>query len=51
MALHLEIDALDQLRLEDERAAGYERNRSGGFGRRGSTRKADVRQGFASRKG
>lgn len=35
VALHLEHDALVQLRRADEEAAGYRPNRAGGHGRRG----------------
>lgn len=46
-ALHLERDALEQLAIEDERANGFVRNRPGGDGRRGETRRPDVRHGLS----
>ena len=46
VALHLEQDALEQLAVEDEVAGGFRRNRPGGNGRRGETRRAAVRQGL-----
>ena len=45
VALHLEVDALDELRKADERANGYVRNRPGGAGRRGELRRADLHVG------
>lgn len=46
VALHLDEDAFDRLRREDERANGFVRNRRGGNGRRGEPRKARVREGW-----
>ena len=46
VAKHVQVDALDQLRQEDERAGGFRRNRPGGSGRRGETRRAAIRQGW-----
>jgi hypothetical protein len=46
VAIHLEIDALEQLAIADERANGFRRNRPGGNGRRRESRKAEVRHGF-----
>ena len=46
VALHLERDAMGQLKIQDEEANGFRRNRPGGNGRKGEPRKADVRQGF-----
>src|SRR5438552_1804594 len=45
VALHLEVDALDQLRVHDEQANGFFRNRAGGWGRERELRRADLRQG------
>lgn len=45
VALHLEEDALDQLKIQDEKANGYRRNRPGGAGRRGEIKRADIRDG------
>ena len=45
VALHLEIDALGQLNKDEERGAGFLRNRPGGNGRRREIRRADVRYG------
>jgi hypothetical protein len=39
VALHLEYDAFEELTKDDERAAGWQRNRPGGNGRRGEHRK------------
>ena len=49
VALHLDVDALGELKQEDERAAGFERNPAGGYGRRGTPKRADVREAFESR--
>jgi hypothetical protein len=38
-ALHLEYDAFEELTKEDERSAGWVRNRPGGNGRRGERRR------------
>ena len=46
VALHLEEDALDQLKIQDEQANGYRRNRPGGAGRRGEIKRADIRDGI-----
>ena len=46
VALHLEVDALDALRKEDEEAAGWVRNPPGGGGRRGRIRRVEIRQGW-----
>jgi hypothetical protein len=46
VALHLEEDAFDRLRREDERTNGFVRNRQGGNGRRGEPRKARVSEGW-----
>jgi hypothetical protein len=46
VAIHLEIDALEQLAIADEQANGFRRNRPGGNGRRRESRKAEVRHGF-----
>ena len=45
VALHLDEDALDQLKIQDEQANGYRRNRPGGAGRRGEIKRADIRDG------
>lgn len=46
VAKHLQRDAIDEMRQEDERAAGFDRNPRGGFGPKGQPRRADVRQGW-----
>lgn len=45
-ALHLERDALEILAKDDEEAAGFVRNRPGGNGRRGETRRAERTYGL-----
>lgn len=46
VALHLEGDALELTAVVDERASGFERNRRGGWGRRGEPRRTRVRLGL-----
>lgn len=46
VAIHLEVDALDTLRVQDEEANGFFRNPRGGSGRKGQTRRAAIRQGW-----
>ena len=50
VAIHLEVDALQRLAIEDERAAGWARNspRQRRVGGR-EVRRSDIRHGFGSR--
>ena len=43
VALHLEVDALEELAKQDERACGWVRNRPGGNGRRGEAHRPSAR--------
>ena len=43
VAIHLEVDALEELAKQDERASGWVRNRPGGNGRRGEARRPSAR--------
>ena len=45
VALHLDEDALEVTAVVDERANSFERNRPGGWGRRGEPRRRAVRYG------
>lgn len=45
VAIHLEVDAMERLSMEDEWASGFVRNRPGGGGRRGEVRRPDLRTG------
>ena len=50
VAMHLERDAMEELSKADEVANGWVRNRPGGNGRRGETRRASARQGYDRRR-
>lgn len=43
VALHLEVDALEELAKQDDRASGWVRNRPVGNGHRGEARRASAR--------
>jgi hypothetical protein len=46
-ALHLDVDALEHMRVADEVANGYDANPPGGHGKQRQTRRAHVRQGWS----